>query len=1108
MLKNKKIWQLFPIGILLFVSVISHIAWLNSFTVLTNGDIWFLYTEAMKTANWGTWVSTLSLGDVNVSYNLFLLTSLWQVFGNNNLNYQIANQVVYFFPIIFVTPIGTFYSLRRFTHSNVGSFVGTLVYLYTTIFLMMQNGGLLIAMAYTLLPILFFFLDRYLSEEKITDGLWLVLFLSVALFYELRITYITIFVFAIYILGFFIFRYREKAIRHFFIFVKKSFFLGFLLLIINSYIYLPLFFSVIKESAGSVLTRGLFGANFFTIQDPFTLMHPFWTGKVPAEFIPQPIPLYFWIFPLYAFFSLVFAKKSKKILFFAFVALVMVFLGKSASDPFGWIYSWLYFNFPGFGFFREPSKFWIMLSFSYSVLIAYTIVYGVENIKKVRRSKLRLSLQTLFLLPIIIVALHTGKPAFTEELGPLFKELIVPQDHYYTKNFISQQKEFFRTYYVPGRYRMAYWSEIHPMLGLNEVPEYFQTLNPQILSLLSVKYVIIPPDITNDVYRIWGSKPLYLQSVQSEKGLKRLDNKEFGSFSVFENTEGYKPHIYTTDSIVQVNGKDSQFLSLLPLTSNQGATVSFSEKKQDIPLQNSFFITAECVRCGNLDYRTGLVYPFARFFPGSAFYNFVIAKENKTLQNLVGQHLARLQQANFYAAKRIIEVQQMTDYNTFQQFITTSLREQKRLLNQMKTDFYALDIRTPGQDELMGLFDYLDIQIEIANYTLTNKQLNASNQDLIKENTAVLSQLRQDVLHYLWMSDGNTDRYLLSIPKTGQYTLYAQQDLSAVTAFSVDGVTLQTSSSDAHAWIKSTSYLLEKGVHKVAVQRDIGDTLKPFSVTVPKEEGEYTIKIPFPQTENNVNYNVSFVSKVTQGAVVRYYIDRDSDFEQEGIVKKAADQFLRNDGKWHEVDNNFTARFGERSVFFVFTIKKSKGHETSLSIEHIKIQKRKVTTIAAELEKQQPIKKQNPGSPSITFQWINPTKYIVHVKNAKNPYYLILNENFHPGWGAYFLSKDKKDGGKVVATYSQSHIKELEAKNDDDFFSFLAMFDKSLKNIPEHISVNGYANAWYVDKPGDYTIQIEFIPQRIFMVCIVFSALALGITMLLLVFFYVRNEKK
>ena len=80
------------------------------------------------------------------------------------------------------------------------------------------------------------------------------------------------------------------------------------------------------------------------------------------------------------------------------------------------------------------------------------------------------------------------------------------------------------------------------------------------------------------------------------------------------------------------------------------------------------------------------------------------------------------------------------------------------------------------------------------------------------------------------------------------------------------------------------------------------------------------------------------------------------------------------------------------------------------------------------------------SKPIISFNYSNPTYAVVHVSNATTPFYLVFRESYDPSWSAYY-----SNGTEI----SQS----------------------------DHLLVNGFANAWYIDAKGSYTIYIYYTLQ-------------------------------
>lgn len=1093
---------------LTLLSVFSHRAWLDFGAILTNGDVWYLFRESMMTANWGTWTSVLSLGETNVSYNYFLLTLVWQLVSKLGFSYQLANQLVYFFPTIFITPVVTYFYLLKLSRSEIASAVGSLTYMFTTIFLMMQNGGLLLAVSYAILPLIFWLLHRFLEKSSLVRGLLFVLVISISLFYELRITYITLFVVMSYVVAYFLLKYGKKSLPTFVTFLKNSLVPIIALLAINIYIYAPLVFTSIKESASTVATRGLFGVNFFTIKEPLVLMHPFWSGKVPTEFVPQPIPGFYWIFPLAAFAALFYAKKQKFILLFYLIALTMVFLGKSAADPAGWIYTWLYYNFPGFGFFREPSKFWPMMAFSYVVLISYTVKYTLEKITSLKLGQgYKLILKIGLLVPLVLLPVYIGRPAFTGELGPLFVPKKMSDSHHFFKDFLYDQEDFFRTMFLPGRYRLGFWSEIHPMLGINEIAQEFQSLSPKITELLGVKYVVLTADETDDVYRIWGKKEIYKRIISQSTDLRRLDDPRFGGFEVYE-TPGYLPKFYAPNTGVFVNSGDRSTLrEILDLSSYQSPMVFFRSANISVPgsadekrlladggyvnsISRESYMTARCVRCEDRNYRHGLVYPFPRFLPDSFLYSYALNKEQKSLDKVVADTKEHLRLAVFYATKRTAEFQAITDRGLHQEFLKNSIGEHDKLINLINKDVNKLSVSYDDNDYLLTILDYLDTQRETIYTIITSAdKVNTENSLRLKSCYERLLALMGKISDFVWVSDLNSAKYLVDVPEAGKYNIFLQGAGTSSSALVINDNKFEPTASDQDNWIRYQSVPLVAGLNSLAAYGTKANLAgqQSLSITVPSGAGEYLLKIPVARVEPNTEYIVSTDYKISLDTKSRFYTARDTDFEQSGVVRRSTDQYLRATNEWHEIKDKFTTRLGEQDITLNLSVTRDANPHV-IDLANIKVVKNKGPLLVIKADKIPDIQVQ---PPRLTFQWINPTKYLVHVENSQGRFPLVFLESYHAAWEAYYVGNQPHASGKIVAANERWRVSEMAPKNDLDLFSFLAPYKDKYEKVSSHISVNGYANAWIVDRTGSFDLVIEYAPQRTFTLSLIMSVSAL-----------------
>lgn len=98
------------------------------------------------------------------------------------------------------------------------------------------------------------------------------------------------------------------------------------------------------------------------------------------------------------------------------------------------------------------------------------------------------------------------------------------------------------------------------------------------------------------------------------------------------------------------------------------------------------------------------------------------------------------------------------------------------------------------------------------------------------------------------------------------------------------------------------------------------------------------------------------------------------------------------------------------------------------------------------------------STPNIKFVEIDQTKYLVNVVDSKNPFILNFGESFDKGWKAYYV--DSK-GDKIKL-----------AENN-------------------HFESNGYANAWEINKKGNYKILIQYEPQTVFYYGLIITLISL-----------------
>jgi len=110
-----------------------------------------------------------------------------------------------------------------------------------------------------------------------------------------------------------------------------------------------------------------------------------------------------------------------------------------------------------------------------------------------------------------------------------------------------------------------------------------------------------------------------------------------------------------------------------------------------------------------------------------------------------------------------------------------------------------------------------------------------------------------------------------------------------------------------------------------------------------------------------------------------------------------------------------------------------------------------------------------PVESMVEWEMVNPTEYKVKLsKNSDQPELLVFSELYNSQWGAFY------EGGEKLPEW-------------------------------KHVLVNVYANAWLIDKKGDYEIVLRHLPQK---TLVYSSRISLFSFLLALLYLFVNKLKK
>jgi len=578
----------YPIIILIFIVLITHWRWVFLNKFFSSGDsayfTWFIHT----CRDFFRFPSIWSSLDVNIAGSGFggldvLLSwypSLFMFTGLSILlqNTIISSKIAFLIPIPMISVLGSFLLIYYLLKNKTAGIIGSVVYSYNVHFLLLQTGTIQWAMAYALAPLVIYFFIKSIDNKKLNLSVLTGLIGFMAGSYDFRILYIIAWIMLFYIIYQILLKIKDKAFAQI-VSILQYGFIPFVIIFLLNFFWIFPFYSSNTLLHNPLFDRAIFGSQFLNVLDALTLFQPYWTGGSPSVFIVQPIPFYFWLIPLFALLGLIANFKNKKILFFAFIAILGILLTKQEGYPFRHLYSWLYYHFPGFNAYREASKFYMLIALGYSVLIG-ALAKSLMQLKI--KNALFLYVRYLVLAVMIGIFIWNAKPLITGEVGRLFASIKLPSDYKILADFLENDHQFSRTLWFPAYSKWSFFDTNHPrysiyynayqwFLEFRKSPAYSvheyntakiapdlpwnldllnQTFSDNFLDITNTKYIIIPPqykDTPDDDMFLGTSindRPFIINFFDHLAFIKRI-NIRTKDMIVYENFS-YKPLIYIT----------------------------------------------------------------------------------------------------------------------------------------------------------------------------------------------------------------------------------------------------------------------------------------------------------------------------------------------------------------------------------------------------------------------------------------------------------------------------------------------------------------------------------------------------------------------------------
>lgn len=544
--------------------------------VITHGDWGYYFKETMldflsPPYAWQSQVNSAPIFPFHLSnYPIKLLFGLLASLG---LNFGISERILYHWPLLFLSVFSMYYLTYILFKNRVASFFSGILFALNTYALILCDH-LTIRMAYSLAPLILTFFIKSLDSKSFKNVIITGMLFAVSIAYEPRISCITLGILLLYVTYRSLFSSREIRKN---LFQSLKNFLAFSIVtpLLGAYWIIPYFFSGMSTT---VLASQPW-ISWMKITNALALSHPYYTlsGDIKS-FIVQEIHPIFFIIPILAF-SASLLKKEKSVFFFALLSLMGIFLVKQENAPFGWIYTWMFKNFPGFNMFREASKFYLLIALGYSILFGVTVAEIHKKIKNITiiftKESRRFSisgkyLSIIFLFLILLIQLTLSWPiASGNQLGSSYYPINgIPHEYSEIKKFIEKQSpNEFRTLWLPYASRFSFYSNEYPIIT-PEASEFLKSLliqHPQVTKFqtknlgaildlvdLNVKYVVIAPDLPlweeklgEYIYHSSGLRGIsideYKQFLDDQEDLQRIELGQ--NIYVYENKR-YSPSFF------------------------------------------------------------------------------------------------------------------------------------------------------------------------------------------------------------------------------------------------------------------------------------------------------------------------------------------------------------------------------------------------------------------------------------------------------------------------------------------------------------------------------------------------------------------------------------
>lgn len=903
-------------------------------------------------------------------------------------------------------------------------------------------------------------------------------------------------------------------------------------IILNAYSIFPYIVTFLKQDVFTITNSAIIAQNkawLEMISQATSLLNIFRLQGVPDwyssstginlvhsyanNYLSNPVYIILsFIFPLLiiAPFILAKTKEQKKLISFVGLAmlLAMFFMGGS-HKPLGFVYEFIYNNLPGFSIFRSPYyKFGAAFFICASVLMAFTLSVLIEKVTAKLSDKVRfwtgLSI-TVFLIMAWFgyhSVIFSSDDVFSWQKG-LTTKLKVPE---YVNSFSlwanNADLKGSRILLVPpineswqnDAYNWGYWSLTNlPSVisnqsfvagdGLTGGENYWvnklylfikEGREKEVCDLsyrLGIDYLLLRQDVLSD--SSWSAAPSpddYKKILDSFTTVKKVNS--FDQWILYRFDRELTPKFKITTSLTGIP-EDRLYLAqeLLP---NQETIYVGGGNDRRMPYLSEVVETYSCQSCP-LELKDALTsLPKVRILPNSRLYYFKLKRESETLKASNTDQL-KIDSYLGFSVRRAAEIKTMLDFGLKDRYSTEALK----IMNKHLGELYKLFQVPVTSDRYLfrakRLLDNINIIERHFNDEVASPGFGKKDEDFIQEVLDALWNIKELKNLFPIINDRQaleTNKiYYLRFPDDGNYQVFLD-----ITSLPKDL---------KGQFILPGDILFKTGEEELHVSLEDGfQNFLKLKLPTNVKEGEVTLKFLKPvnlleKQRSSIEESLSGKRNCLVGKINGYTPTKQYRFEIKVSQKgQSLRMYVKDMDSKKKGKNNYIFGQDEKDVVQTFSYqpfsylyypsagsKDSTVYLCSSNLNPPIIDDFKIYEIfSPNIVSIKSVSPKGLGKPNIKFEKIDNVSYKISVGEAKEPFILMFNETYSPFW-------------------------RIRGENF------------------EHFMINGYANAWLVDKNGSFDLVAEYRLQKYFYCGVIVSVTGLISAIVLVVYLRKKGDE-